>query len=53
MNFKERKYLTIEEKRKLVLEGKDVPLCVYSDERAEKQRKRKQRELDKRFSKNI
>ena len=53
MNFKRKKYLTIEEKRELALEGKKVPICVYPDGRAEKRRKREQKNLAKRFSKNI
>ena len=45
---KRKKYLTIEEKRQLALEGKHVPVCAYPDERA---RKRKQRKLYNRFFK--
>lgn len=47
------KYLTIKEKKKLVLEGKDVPICAYEDEKAERYKKREQKKLDKQFSKNI
>lgn len=42
---KEKKYLTIEEKRQLVLERKNVPVCAYSDEKAEKRRKIEKRKL--------
>ena len=40
MKHKERKYLTMEEKMKLALEGKDVPICVYPNSKFEMQKKR-------------
>lgn len=47
------KYLTIEEKKKLALEGKDVPICVYPDRKEEKRRKREKRKLEMQFFKNV
>ena len=47
------KFLTIEEKRQLVLEGKPVPVCTTEDYVGEKRRKRQQKKLAKTFAKNV
>ena len=53
MNSK-KKYLTIEEKKKLAIEGKDVPVCAYGESFINKIRcKMEQRRKAKIFSKNI
>lgn len=53
MNSK-KKYLTIEEKKTLAMEGKDVPLCAYDEGFISKiRRKMEQRKKAKIFSKNI
>lgn len=53
MNSK-KKYLTIEEKKKMAMEGKDVPLCAYGESFISKsRRKMEQRKKAKIFSKNI
>lgn len=53
MNSK-KKYLTIEEKKKLAMERKDVSLCVYGESFISKiRRKVEQRKKAKIFSKNI
>lgn len=53
MNFKGNRYLTIEEKKQLVLEGKDVPLCSYPNSSSERRRKREKLRLFKKFAKNL
>lgn len=47
------KFLTIEEKRQLALEGKRVPVCTAEDYKEEKRRKKQQRKLANTFSKNV
>ena len=37
---KRKRYLTMDEKRQLALEGKPVPICVYPEYKAEKRRKK-------------
>ena len=54
MNTKGKKYLTIKEKKQLVLEGKDVPICVYPEEYKDKKRRKKtHKKLADTFSKNV
>lgn len=48
-----KKFLTIEEKRQLALEGKPVPVCTAEDYAGEKKRKRQQKKLAKTFAKNV
>lgn len=48
-----KKFLTIEEKRQLVLEGKPVPVCTAEDYEGENKRKRQQKKLAKTFAKNV
>ena len=48
-----KKYLTIKEKKQLVLEGKDVPVYVFEDNKTEKLRKKQQRKLANTFLKNV
>lgn len=50
---KRNKYLTIEEKRQLALEGKHVPLCAYPDEKEEKRIKKERKKLFKSFKRNL
>ena len=46
-------YLTIKEKKELLLAGKDIPLCVYEDTKKEKSRKKELKKSFKSFCKNI
>lgn len=48
-----KKYLTIAEKKELLLNGKRIPICVYVDPEAEKKRKKEKEKLAKQFKKNI
>jgi hypothetical protein len=50
---KRKRYLTMDEKRQLALEGKPVPICVYPDYKAEKRRKKELERLARIFHKNI
>lgn len=45
-----QKYLTVEEKRQLALEGKRIPVCT--DERTDKKRITEQKKLSNTFFKN-
>ena len=48
------KCLTIEEKRKLAMEGKSIPICVYGESFIDKfRRKRQQKRKAKIFNRNI
>lgn len=48
-----KKYLTIEEKKELLLKGERIPVCVYRNPKAEKERKKEMKQLHKNFSENI
>lgn len=50
---KRNKYLTIEEKRLLALEGKRIPVCVYPNEKEEKRLKKERKRLFKNFKKSM
>lgn len=47
------KALTIKEKKELLLNGKDIPVCVFENSRAESERKKQKEKLDKKFAKNV
>lgn len=47
------KYLTIKEKKELILVGKQVPLCVSENGKEEKKRKKEKKRLFSNFAKNV
>ena len=47
------KYLTIKEKKELILAGKQVPLCVSEKGKEEKKRKKEKKRLFSHFAKNV
>ena len=51
---KNKKYLTIKEKKELILKGENVPLCVYNENQKIKVKKLlKNKKLSKNFYNNI
>ena len=50
---KRNRYLSIEEKKKLLSEGKHIPLYVYVNPKEEKKRKKKKEKISKKFAENI
>ena len=48
-----KRYLSIEEKKKLLSEGKHIPLYVYVNPKEEKKRKKKKEKISKKFAENI